>query len=583
MKRAWLVSLVAGATLAAEPNYLPFRMLSSQASPFQYYLDSRLPSPANLSINFTRPAAEAAWSQWSSVACAMPKMVSQGFTTGVVPRPEDRFDVYNVTPVWVTSTSAPDTRDLFFGGFTAAIATPEDYAGVLQTCDVFLNALMPVFSAEPSGMVPPGTIDFQSVMTHEAGHCLGLDHFGLGVMIGNVYFAENKRFLQGEDVTAFCARNPATGKVGAPCTGAGTCDMNLQCVTVTGNQGPSRYCASPCVPNTTPCPLPMQCLPASGFPGTTTACQYPPANQTQIGRACTMHPECNSLVGTCLRESQAATGTTIWSGGYCTQSCEAGQPACPAGSVCVPATSGSRLCVRNCRVGLADCRPGYSCDALSATTGNEGICIPSCRVEGDCVDPVVNGQVVDYECRVCDGRCVPKQSSGAPIGTICTTQAQCGVGQTCRQAEARLPTQQCTASCGRGCGTCPTGAACIPDDRGELFCLKTCSGRGSCGTGLRCKTFAGVQACVPMCQLDLDCPVGQRCIEGECELPVDPNDAGCTVFCTPPDAGMMFRPRPDGGPMTGGGSAGCACSTPGGFGPMLGLVGLALAARRRRR
>jgi MYXO-CTERM domain-containing protein len=581
MKRLWLLVLVAG-TAFGQARYLPFRMLSTQANPFRYSLDSRLPAPANLSINLTRPAAEAAWNAWSSVTCAMPKMASQGFTTGTVPRPEDRFDVYNVTPVWVTPSSAPETRDLFFGGFTAAITIPESYAGVLQTCDVYLNGLMPVFSAEPSGNVPLGTIDFQSVMTHEAGHCLGLDHFGLGVMIGNVYYAENKRSLIPIDVQALCDRNPATGKAGAPCTGAGACDANLNCVSGAGTQGPAQFCASACVPNTTPCPLPMQCLPAAGFPGSMNACQYPASTQTQIGRACTSQPECGSLVGTCLRQNQAATGTTIWTGGYCTQSCEVGQPACPAGSVCLPSTEGSRICVKSCRVGLSDCRPGYTCDTLSATSGNEGICIPSCRVEGDCVDPIVNGQPVDYTCRTCDGRCIPKQNSGAQVGTVCMQDAECGVGQTCRAAETRLPTKQCTVGCGRGCGTCPTGAACIPDDRGELYCLKTCAGRGSCGIGLRCKTFPGVQACVPLCTMELDCPVGQRCVEGECEIPVDPTDAGCTAFCNPPDAGMPFRPRPDGGTSGGSGSAGCACSTPGAFGPMLALVGLALAARRRR-
>ncbi|MCA2979830.1 MAG: hypothetical protein INH41_25665 [Myxococcaceae bacterium] len=580
MRALWIVAVLAGGA-AAQPRYLPFRMLSSAGAPWPYYLDSRVAAPANLALSLSSPACEAAWTQWNNVSCAMPKAVSRGFTLGTVPQPEDRFDVYNVTPVWVTSSSAPDTRDLFIGGFVGAISIPRSYAGVLQSCDVYLNAMMPVFSAQASETIPPGTLDLQSVMTHEAGHCLGLDHFGGGVMIGNVYFGENKRFLVQEDVMAFCARNPATGQVGAPCTGDGGCDAPLRCVSTAGAQGPSRYCASACVPNTTPCPLPMQCLPASGFPGSTDACQYPGPNQTQVGRACTQSAECGSLVGTCVRESQAPTGTVLWNDGYCTQNCEAGQPVCPVGSVCLGTTQGSKVCVQSCRVGLSDCRAGYACDTLGTTGGSEGVCIPACRVEADCVDPIVNGQRVDYECRVCDGRCVTKQSVGVPIGAICATAAQCGAGQLCRAADLRLPTQQCTVSCGRGCGTCPTGSTCLPDERGELFCLKACAGRGSCGAGLRCKTFPGGQACVPQCQLDLDCPVGQRCAEGECEQPVDPADSGCGPFCTTTDAGMPFRPRPDGGSSGGGGSAGCACSTWGGFGPML-VVVAALAARRRR-
>ena len=61
------------------------------------------------------------------------------------------------------------------------------------------------------------------------------------------------------------------------------------------------------------------------------------------------------------------------------------------------------------------------------------------------------------------------------------------------------------------------------------------------------------------------------------------NDAGCGTFCVVPDAGRPFVPRPDAGVMTGGGNAGCACSTASAFGPMLALAALAVVARRRRR
>ena len=588
MSRLHALVVLGGLTLAStaaaqDPKYLPFRMVSTAQAPFPYFIDNRAPAPGGFSIAAARPAIEAGWDQWNNTLCAMPKAASQGFTGAGVPNPSDRYDMFSVTPVWVTNSGDPDARALLDNGFTIAIAVPQAFGGVLQTCDIFLNGLGVNFSYSTATPTPAADIDIQSVMTHEAGHCLGLDHFGLGLMQQSIYKGEQKRLLTQLDVRGICERNPAFGQPGAQCTADGGCDATLKCVSRTGNVGPARYCSNACVPNTTPCALPMDCQPSSAFlPTTMNACQYPNAGITQIGKTCASTPECGSAVGNCILPSMASTGTPLWEGGYCTQGCEVGQPACPAGAVCVPTSSGTRLCIASCRVGLADCRAGYACDTLSATSGNAGICIPNCRVENDCIDPVVNGQVVDYDCRQCDGRCVPKQTPGVGVGTPCAQDGQCGFGQVCRQADRRFAAKQCTQSCARGCATCPAGAACVPDDRGELFCLKTCSGPRSCGQGLRCADYPGLKACIPACQADTDCPVGQSCRDSECVLPIDPDDAGCGTFCVVPDAGRPFVPRPDAGVMTGGGNAGCACSTSSAFGPMLALAALGLVARRRR-
>lgn len=584
-----LQALVVGAALglattaaAQDPKYLPFRMVSTAQSPFPYYLDNRVAAPAGFSIAASRPAIEAAWAQWNGTTCAMPKAESQGYTGATVPNPNDRFDAFNVTPVWVTASGDPDARELLSNGFTVGIAMPQAYGGLLQTCDIFLNALG-LYTYSTATPTPATDIDIQSLMTHEAGHCLGLDHFGLGVMQQSLYRGEQTRFLTQLDVRGICERNPAFGKAGALCFADGGCDVDLKCINRTGSVGPPRYCANACVPNTVPCAVPLSCDATTAVPGTTNACQYPNSGITQIGKTCTISSQCGSAMGSCLAPDVNPSGTPVWQDGYCTQGCEVGQPACPTGSNCVPTSSNTRLCIASCRVGLADCRPGYACDTLSATSGNAGICIPSCRVEADCIDPVVNGQVVDYDCRQCDGRCVPKQTPGVGVGTPCNQDTQCGFGQVCRQADRRFVAKQCTQSCARGCATCPAGAACVPDDRGELFCLKTCSGPRSCGQGLRCADYPGVKACIPACQADTDCPVGQSCQDQECVLPIDPNDAGCGTFCVVPDAGRPFVPRPDGGVMNGGGNAGCACSTASAFGPMLALAMLGLVARRRRR
>ncbi len=577
---ALAAGLVASAALAQDPIYLPFRMVSTASAPFPYYIDNRVAAPGGFAVTAARPAIEAAWDQWNAVACGMPKVVSRGFTGGTVPNPQDRFDSFNVTPAYITDRGDPDARALLDDGLTLAITVPQAYAGVLITCDIFLNGMVYTYSTTPTTLATD--VDVQTVMTHEAGHCLGLDHFGLGLMQGSIVKGVNRRSLTQLDVRGICERNPEFGKAGAQCFADGGCEPNLKCIPRSGNVGPPRYCANTCVPNTVPCPVPMDCQPNAAFPSGTSACQYSSTTITQVGKACTGNPECGSAIGTCILPGMAPTGTTLWEGGYCSQSCEPGQPACPSGSVCLPGTSGSKLCIQSCRVGLADCRPGYTCDAISESSGNAGVCIPNCRVEADCFDPVVDGGVIDQECRVCDGRCVPKQTPGISIGTICTENGQCGSGQLCRQADRRSPTKQCTLGCGRGCGVCPTGSACVADDRGELFCLRTCSGPNTCGAALRCADYPGVKACIPSCVQNTDCPVGQSCESGECVLPIDPEDSGCGTFCNVPDAGRPFVPRPDAGPPTGGGNAGCACSTPSAIGPMLMVIAFAIARLSRR-
>lgn len=567
-----LVALTAGsAALAQDPAYLPFRMLRTATNPFPYYLDNRAPAPASLAVTASRPAVEAAWATWNGLTCAMPKAVSQGFTAGNVPSPEDQYDAFNVTPVWVTSASSAIAKDLLSDGFALAFAFPNHFGGVLQTCDIFVSGTG-TFRYSVDAVVPEGLFDVQSVMTHEIGHCLGLDHFGLGVMAGSARAGETVRALTQLDARGLCERNPALGLPGAECFADGGCEGTNKCTSRTGNTGPPRYCTNGCTPNTTPCAFPLECLPSAQFrPNANDSCQYTSTTPTQVGRPCMSDPQCGSALGYCIMPGQTPSQTPLWEGGYCSQTCEPGQPPCPAGSQCLPDSQGRRFCIQSCRVGLADCRPEYTCDALFA---NSGGCIPKCRVNADCG--------MGTECRLCDGRCVPVQTPGVAIGTICTQDTQCGLGQLCRQVDQRSPIRQCTVPCSRGCTMCPSGAACLPDARGELYCLRTCSGPRSCGQGLRCNDFPGVKACIPACTSNADCPVGQTCQEQECVLPVDPEDAGCGVFCNVPDAGRPMMPRPDGGVMTGGGNAGCACSSAS-FDALLGVAGLGLWLARRRR
>jgi hypothetical protein len=138
--------------------------------------------------------------------------------------------------------------------------------------------------------------------------------------------------------------------------------------------------------------------------------------------------------------------------------------------------------------------------------------------------------------------------------------------------------------CGRGCGVCPTGSTCHALDTGDLFCLRDCSGPGTCPAQERCGDVGTGKACVPACQSTNDCPVGQDCNAGECVTPENLDDGGfCGALCNVPDAGhpIVVAPK-DAGVGGGSGSGGCGCSaSPLDF-AWLGLTWAVAAAARRR-
>jgi MYXO-CTERM domain-containing protein len=88
--------------------------------------------------------------------------------------------------------------------------------------------------------------------------------------------------------------------------------------------------------------------------------------------------------------------------------------------------------------------------------------------------------------------------------------------------------------------------------------------------GLRCADTAAGKGCLPACQGDTDCPVGQGCRLGECYTPGE--DAGCGALCTPVDAGVPIVVTPRDAGTGGGGRGGCGCAADGGSAPW-GLLG----------
>lgn len=562
--------------VAAADDYLSYKMIANASQPFTFYVDSRSQSPAGISYSLMQNAADRAWATWNGVQCSSVKVRSLGASVGTVPNPVSTTDAFSVGPIWMLTQDA-DAQEIFGPiSFVAALSLPRAYAGVLQTCDIYFNAWSVSWSVDT--VVPQGRMDVETVMLHEGGHCLGLDHSGPpeAVMYSVVESGEAVRALWPTDVQFLCARYPASGANGAPCLTDGGClTATDKClVQPTTNGVTTSLCTNGCATGANAnCGIPLSCQPstaftASGFNG---ACLLPGNIVTRVGAPCTdAVADCGSSFAICRRPEMAASGNNRfrWVDGYCTQGCATGQPVCPAGSECVELGAGP-VCAQTCRVGLADCRADYACAPIDSI-GTSGVCVPRCYGDADCADPF------NVMCRTCDGLCVARQNSSAQIGDGCTTDANCGPGQTCRVTDPQIPTiKQCTQQCARGCGVCPSGTTCTPGKTGELFCLRDCTGPGTCPMGLRCGDTPVGKACVPNCLLDAHCPVGQTCYFGECYSTIPSDDAGCGPLCNKPDAGKPVVVAPKDAGTGPGGTGGCGCTS---VDPLSGLAVLAALA-----
>jgi hypothetical protein len=476
--------------------------------------------------------------------------------------PTDRF---NVGAIWVTSKSDP-LYDAALAG-EAANAVPLTYAGALYQCDIVLNAVDFRWSAlSPTTPMPEGYMDLETVLLRELGHCQGLANTQArdAVMIHYLEPGQRRRGLAQSDIDQLCQNAPRDGAVGSPCD-IRACTNGLTCVSSQVPDGTSvRMCSKPCN-GATPgeCPDPYVCP-----EGTATGkmCQPPTQAATQVGKACTstnVPATCGSARAICREPIGQPSGTDAWTGGYCTQSCASGQPACPAGSVCGtpgPQVGTAPICLKTCRPGTGDCRSGYSC--IQRAEGN--VCVPDCLSDSDCS---ANGGSSEFICRVCDNTCISRFEGGRPLGEVCQRDSECGSGLLCLRYLQNEGDGVCAKPCTLSACSCPFGTGCQPvGPRGERLCVSNCT-TNSCPSGLLCTPSGDGTACLPpsACQNDGECPFPFQCsLSGKCYDPAQLNpDAGTCSLCGGGDGGTVTpqpQPTTDGG--TGGGTngpGGCGC------------------------
>ena len=398
--------------------------------------------------------------------------------------------------------------------------------------------------------------DYESVVLHEAGHFLGLDHTtndGTAVMYPTVSPGELKRALATADVNDVCGIYPGqAGSQGSPCSSNSQCTGGRVCRAPSGST--SKICTVDCTSGAA-CPTGTTCQNADVGKGC-----FLPVGSPDLCKFCTSGADCPS--GRCVTDGVGHN--------YCTITCQSAG-ACGAGYNCQTTSIGA-LCVPtgNCTnqcTTATNCAPGYTCTGgtceptgnpgdrcdISLYCKNCGICIGSqtsayCRAccgggsgSGECQGCTPASCGSSASCSAVSGStdqvCVP--TSSAALCQACSTSVPCGSGMNCiagRCHNACNPTSPgaCTACLdqGGGSGVCAcsdevaqVGQPCGPQSGGGFFaCVNTLKCVGSpqkacarpctpgtttgCQTGEVCSQVDGVYVCV-------NGGPGQRC--GACQ------------------------------------------------------------------
>ncbi|MDY7225216.1 adhesin [Hyalangium rubrum] len=567
---AWVA--ISATAWADEYPYLGHKMLNTRENPFSYYVDSRNQTPAGISLSSVIQATQDAFQAWENVGCAYPDFNYAGLTsqnTSINPNDVgNAFDAFNVSTVWVTSNTDPYYELALGRGQAKTGSIPLTYAGYLYQCDIFVNAVNYLWTVVPNTDPSGGRTDLQSALTHEIGHCLGLDDVYSpteAVMHAVLPAGGNRRALDVHDEEHLCRQYPDNGAVGSPCSPSDPCSNGLNCIPYNKSDGGLlyRYCTKNCALNNPgDCPDPFVCRRSLQDGGT--ACTAVPNEAiTQVGKPCGVNGDCGSAVGLCQNELALPSTGIAWEDGYCQESCSlAPNDNCPAGSLCTATGNGNR-CLKSCRVGSGDCRVGYTCSPLP--TGN--VCVPNCYTDSDC--NVGSSSPTAFSCRVCDRICFANTGLGRSVGSPCNQTSECSAGQVCLFINNQ-PTGVCSQPCSNAACGCPGGSTCRAVGNVRM-CMRDCSA-GTCEQPLACNPLGDGFACQPGCQNNLDCPSGYFCSGGGCFDPYAPTDGGCTLCGN--DAGTQPPPPPpptDGGSGGGGTPDGCGCSG----GPASALVFLA--------
>ncbi|MCA2981363.1 MAG: matrixin family metalloprotease, partial [Myxococcaceae bacterium] len=501
--------------------------------------------------------------------------------------------------------SAPNWRH---SSLTLGLTTNTFYPGELIDSDLEMNAATVTWGG--GSALGSGDYDYESVVTHEAGHFIGFDHTSnsVAVMFATIGTGQIKRNLAGPDLSDVCTVYPGvSGSQGTVCSSGGvTCQAGLVCEGATG--APTRICTSDCAAAGAPCPTGFTCQPStSGF-----AC-LPQIGAPDMCKFCTSGQDCST--GLCLTDGMGRN--------WCSLACNPSVPGqCGSGFTCQMSAGGSYCiptapCSSQCTSSNAAtaCAPGYGCTGGTCTPlGTLGsrcevseVCpscaacatdeanpqIAFCRACCNAGDPICTGcssttcSAVAGQATMClgiNGRnerlCYP--SAGASTCQACSTATPCAGGAACIGGRCRAT---CNPASPGACPACQPSAgfcACSAEEVSDVneacslsgtplaicrnglacvsgFCRQRCdvASPGSCPAGSTCQASGGASVCLPAssgqqcatCGPGGQCQPGLSCYANRCYPP-------CAI-ALPNQCATCVQVEPD--PPVGSGTGICAC------------------------
>lgn len=258
-----------------------------------------------------------------------------------------------------------------------------------------------------------------------------------------------------------CAQAPVTdGYCTANCSSDSDCPGDARCGFE--NRDGEGFCLEECTSDTDCGRSEYGCFDADGTGSD--VCWAKGTGFGDIGDSCSSYSECDhGEGGFCISEGNS------FKDGYCSERYCSSSSACPSGSHCYNASSGSGVCLEDCS-GDFDCRSGY-----------------------DCYDRDQDGT----------DECFPSGTGSKSIGDSCNGTWECGSGEWafCIPS-SNWPSGYCSELCGSGEGSCPSGSTCQTLGSGSSqqdVCLEDCSSNSDCRSSYTCASIgSGSQSvCAP--------------------------------------------------------------------------------------
>lgn len=431
------------------------------------------------------------------------------------------------------------------------------------------------------------TYDAESVILHEAGHFLGLNHTqsANAVMYPTVNFAEAKRVLDAPDESDVCTVYPGeAGAQGVACTADSECTGGRVCRSRAGST--SKICTTTCTTSTTcttgytcqSANTAMACLPEVGAPDQCRFCQTGgecssglclrfDTGVTFCSLSCTESAQCgpnytcqqpegfcvpNAMTCTnqCQSATECATGYTCTSG-TCTPRGDTGDPCtvslyCKACNVCTRESADTPLsfcrscCAGNGQGGFCNACPNATCGSTNTcaalSTGNSSVCLPGSSAPTTC-QACNNGQCAEgLQCVA--GRCRAGCNPASP-GTCAACFSLTTGGGACACSDEIASEGEVCGNIGNTLAACGAGLACVGST--SYACRARCdiNQPSSCRTGQSCQLMNGLAVCVPgtegsncaNCTNTGACNTGLTCYLGRCYEACNVNLANACSTC----------------------------------------------------